>query len=637
MVDIKITIFLIFILINSFAQKADSTDHLLGRLIVMNLEPLSDKINSNSAELNPVFVEKGNLLYFSRRFYDKNKFGPNDPEDIWCAKSGPDGNWEEAGNMIKLNSKEPDYIVHLAPPTPTLPYLLILGNRYNPEKPHLKTDLKYANSKDGVNWTKPENIKISSLEAGFSGRTDCFLTQDRSTLIVAMIHPGGLGENDLYICPATKKNSFGKPVLMGNIINSAGDDCSPFLTPDNKMIYFSSNGRKDTHGGHDIYVSMRTGAGWTDWSVPLNLGGQINGPYSDLDFTVSNDGTAYYAKGMSPANTDIYRVQIAYGDEMVLVKGRLVDDVSKKPVKGQVEVTREESGEWVAAIESDSKSGEFDILIPPGSKYLFSVKRGRLQFTPVSLNLEGYKPAESRLPDIYISPQKSTVDIVDASKPERPQADKKSSGRPTQSAVKEKTSDGKPTKNKKALSNKVKKSEKPAPGNKSIILDPIKERKALADDSKENIQPEKETNPAKEIPNAAPEAEQTKADEKPPANQTETSNLITFNPNKINYIYFNLNETAAGKNFLPLLDGVALFCVQNPGAKVKLDGYADTGKIENILLSKRRATAVKGYLLSKGIEDSRILLDHHGPHKAIKNATAEEMALKNRCVEIRIK
>lgn len=609
--------------------KTDSTRHLLGNPIVMSIEALSDKVNSTSAELNPLFTQKGKMLYFTRKFYIKNKFGPNDPEDIWQSKLGADGNWEEATGMPKFNNSDPNYITFIAPPTTTDPYLMILGNRYNPRKSHIKAAIKYSNSKDGINWSRPHDIKIATMETGLLGRTNCYLTKDRTTLVIAMNHTEGLGENDLYVCPADGKTSFGKPIHMGNIINSLGDDCSPYMTPDNKILYFSSNGRRDTYGGHDIYVSVRTAAGWTDWSVPLNLGKDINGAHSDLDFNILEDGeTAYYAKGITHSNTDIYKARITFGNDMVLVKGRLLHKVTKQPAKGRMVVTQEEDGEWVATTESDPSNGEFDILIPPGKKYLFTVKGGLPQSTPTSLDLVNYKLLESRLPDIYTTPQQDPLVVPNSSKPSKATTQ-------NEIAIANPKND---TKLSKATSSSVITKEAGGVSNPSIANQSGKSGVTKTTLDPPSV-PKSEATPSSTHPTYSP-SDKGESSTRPATSEfpDRVSGYEPFDPRKVQYIDFNLNEVAVEKIYLALLDQIALYCFQNPKAKLKLDGYTDNlgAEATNMFLSKRRAVAVRGYLVSQGIDEDRITVDFHGQRQMMENAHTEEADRKNRRVEIHI-
>jgi outer membrane protein OmpA-like peptidoglycan-associated protein len=69
-----------------------------------------------------------------------------------------------------------------------------------------------------------------------------------------------------------------------------------------------------------------------------------------------------------------------------------------------------------------------------------------------------------------------------------------------------------------------------------------------------------------------------------------------------------------------------------------LDGHTDNVGDEdaNLLLSKNRVEAVKNYLISKGISESRIKVNYFGETKPIADNNTTEGRQKNRRVEFKI-
>lgn len=70
-------------------------------------------------------------------------------------------------------------------------------------------------------------------------------------------------------------------------INTECDEISPFVSFDNKRLYFSSNS-KESMGGFDIFVSDRNENG--DWTSPKNLGYPINSVGDDFSFSQNANG-----------------------------------------------------------------------------------------------------------------------------------------------------------------------------------------------------------------------------------------------------------------------------------------------------------------------------------------------------------
>lgn len=111
-----------------------------------------------------------------------------------------------------------------------------------------------------------------------------------------------------------------------------------------------------------------------------------------------------------------------------------------------------------------------------------------------------------------------------------------------------------------------------------------------------------------------------------------------FNLSNINkvVIRFNHNSNELPTNAYTPLDRFAASLLQNPAISVIVNGYTDdTGVLSyNVSVSEFRANIVKSYLVGKGVDPSRIVVNGLGPKDPIgSNATAEGRSL-NRRVEI---
>lgn len=96
--------------------------------------------------------------------------------------------------------------------------------------------------------------------------------------------PGSKGGFDLYYAPKKSEGVFGLPVNLGDVVNTVGDDVSPFYQ-DGKL-FFSSNGRA-TIGGLDVFESQWNGSVWSD---PKALPAGVNSSVDDQYYSRSADG-----------------------------------------------------------------------------------------------------------------------------------------------------------------------------------------------------------------------------------------------------------------------------------------------------------------------------------------------------------
>ncbi|HEV7783281.1 MAG TPA: OmpA family protein, partial [Chitinophagaceae bacterium] len=79
-------------------------------------------------------------------------------------------------------------------------------------------------------------------------------------------------------------------------------------------------------------------------------------------------------------------------------------------------------------------------------------------------------------------------------------------------------------------------------------------------------------------------------------------------------ILFITGSAKLQKSSFKGLDDVAKIMTENPGMSLKIDGHTDNvGKDDyNQTLSDNRAASVKAYLISKGVDESRITSEGHG-------------------------
>jgi outer membrane protein OmpA-like peptidoglycan-associated protein len=79
-------------------------------------------------------------------------------------------------------------------------------------------------------------------------------------------------------------------------------------------------------------------------------------------------------------------------------------------------------------------------------------------------------------------------------------------------------------------------------------------------------------------------------------------------------VQFEFDKVTIRKSSYAYLDSVAMKLKEHPGAVLVIDGYSDTTGSEHVnnLVSLQRAGQVKRYMMSKGINEKRLLAKGHG-------------------------
>lgn len=336
-------------------------------------ERLDENVNSESSELNPLLSPDGKTLYFSRRNHPGNAGGVNDKEDIWYSELGPDGKWTLAKNMgPQFNNEYPNFISAVNSATPDgKSVLLVLGNKYM-DNGKMLAGISLSDNIGGT-WTNPKPLTIEN-DYNYNEKANYFLANTRLTLMMSIERDDSHGGRDLYVSFAKSDSLWSEPLNLGDVVNSAGEESAPFLASDNKTLYFSSNGFSG-YGGNDIFVTTRLDDTWTNWSPPENMGPDINSKLDDLFFNIpSTSDYAYYSRGMTEDNTDIYRVKLPLyksPEPIIIVKGKLIDAKTGKPIGAKIIYEQLPEGKQVGITHSNPETGEYEIHLPGGHLYGF--------------------------------------------------------------------------------------------------------------------------------------------------------------------------------------------------------------------------------------------------------------------------
>ncbi|WP_243636379.1 OmpA family protein [Flavobacterium aquariorum] len=132
------------------------------------------------------------------------------------------------------------------------------------------------------------------------------LSVDEKTLYFASDMPGTLGSFDIFSV-SIAGSIYGKPMNLGEKINTPKREQFPFVSKDNKL-YFSSNGHEG-YGALDIFVSDIQD---NSYSKALNVGLPVNSGYDDFAYYIDSDTKEGYFSSDRPGGKgkdDIYSLK----------------------------------------------------------------------------------------------------------------------------------------------------------------------------------------------------------------------------------------------------------------------------------------------------------------------------------------
>lgn len=266
---------------------------------------LDSSINTNCDETSPVISSDGNTLFFSRVMCRQNIGGETAGQDIWYAVKEQNGKWSKSFNLkAPLNNQYENAPIALSEDNKTL----YVSNVYRGGEKMAPGISKVVKKNDTL-WDFPKLVNIKNFAFKKNTFVNFGVSRNEKHVIISRYKKDSTDMEDLFISHKDDKGNWSDPINMGDNVNSAGYETSPFLADDDSTLYFSSNGLGG-FGDADIFVSKRLDNTWKKWSRPVNLGNVINTKGFDGYFTILNNGIAYYVSGDNTKSLgDIYYTQ----------------------------------------------------------------------------------------------------------------------------------------------------------------------------------------------------------------------------------------------------------------------------------------------------------------------------------------
>jgi tetratricopeptide (TPR) repeat protein len=113
---------------------------------------------------------------------------------------------------------------------------------------------------------------------------------DVGVLYFVSNRPGGYGEMDIWYA-IENGGVFTEPVNCGSIINTSGNEVTPYYDLRGQRLFFSSDWHYG-YGGYDVFAAK---GGFGSWEKAENLGMPVNSPANDYYYSVNqNDSNGYF-------------------------------------------------------------------------------------------------------------------------------------------------------------------------------------------------------------------------------------------------------------------------------------------------------------------------------------------------------
>ncbi|MFN5422291.1 MAG: OmpA family protein [bacterium] len=366
---------------------------------VFNPVNAGDGVNTNNSEYFPSLTIDGKRLVFTRRIdggINEDFFSSEIKNDEWVkAKPLPGAintSLNEGGQQITQDGQ----------------WLVYTGCNFPDSYGSCDLYISYLTANGwGERQNLGQTINTESWES-----TPC-ISPDKNELYFSSNRPGGFGGSDIYVSRRLANGKWSSPENLGPVINTAGDESSPYLHADNETLYFSSSGLQG-YGGTDIFVAKK---GLNGFSKPVNAGYPINTIDNEGSLIVSSGGVkAFYAsdRADSKGGLDIYSFDLR-DDIRPLptswVQGKIGDTATGKGLQATIEVVDIKSGRVVFVTEYD-QDGNYLATLPVGRNYAISINKKGYLFHSGNFMLAQNKVESAFKVDVPLQPIVKGANVV---------------------------------------------------------------------------------------------------------------------------------------------------------------------------------------------------------------------------------
>ncbi|MEO5931046.1 MAG: OmpA family protein [Candidatus Kapaibacterium sp.] len=389
-------------------------------------------------------------------------------------------------------------------------------------------------------------------------------------------HEFGFGDCDLYRADIGPRGAIAQeivpwsiPTNLGFQVNGSYWDSQPCISADGSVLYFSSN-RPGGFGNRDIWACRRKRDG--TWDSPINAGELINTPFDEVSPWLAPDGqTLFFSSNGHPGigGFDVFSAATISGVTAVTHLGAPINSTAD-------EICFSLSADGRRAFLSSNRSGG------KGGYDLYSV-------FPVPTTVDPLMVVRGSVIGGEGKPMVATVEVTDLT---------------SETALGSFATD-------------------PETGKYTLVL-PRGVNYAITAEASGYLFNSRQIVVARDL-------------------ERDSSRTLDFTLQPINgvirlLVFFKSNESNLQKESTNDLDRAVRFMNANPDISVEIAGHTDnTGDAQAaLMLSKQRAQAVKSYLVGNRIKAERITVSGYGSAQPISSNDTEEGRTMNRRVEMRV-
>ncbi len=393
-------------------QKYDSALELFLNPVPFKPVNLGDSVNSVFNEYWPsLSVDENQMVFTVALPYSSAISSTNQryQEDFYRIEREKNGPWHKRKNLgYPVNTPENEGAQSISSDGSKIYY-----THCRQEIDRGNCNIYFAESLNG-HWTNPQPLPFP-VNTPYKEKQPSISPDDR-ILYFSSDRPGGEGGMDIWIALKNADGSWSEPVNAGKAINTKNDEQSPFLHPDGKTLYFSSDGHNGLGGADILYSRMDING---NWSPPQNIGYPVNTNKTEFGLIVNPEGNkAYFASDRAEGRggLDIYEFDLyenARPSEVSYMKGRVYDAKTYKGLEASFQLYDLNSGKLVIDMKSSPYKGDFLVPLPSDRNYALNVNKEGYLFYSENFSFAGtHEKSDPYLKNIPLKPVGPGAKIV---------------------------------------------------------------------------------------------------------------------------------------------------------------------------------------------------------------------------------
>ncbi|GJM28670.1 MAG: hypothetical protein DHS20C17_13050 [Cyclobacteriaceae bacterium] len=330
---------------------------------------MGNSVNSKQADYGPTLNLNNNLLILTSKRNERVVAAKKTQNEDLFVSHGSDGNWSTAVALDAINTEFNEGSACINSDGNTLYFA-----RCHAPGTMGSCDLFVAEIKEDSTWGNVRNLGVNVNSISWDSHPTLSHTED--TLYFASDRIGGFGLSDIYFTYKDKNGAWTPAQNVGPLVNTRGNEVSPFYHPRHQVLYFTSNGHLLNFGSFDIYKSA-----WLNgrWQEPQNVGPLVNGSGDEFYFTIdSQSRNLYYAssKARDIENLDLFSFPLPMGaqpEATTSFSGVLLDSLTGLPMSGIVSIIDLDNGIEVAP-KFLRPNGTFQFELINNNNYLLIIQ-----------------------------------------------------------------------------------------------------------------------------------------------------------------------------------------------------------------------------------------------------------------------